>query len=281
MRAYLAETHELPVAVQGLLPDAHVPVRAPAGGPLPRAPAVRHRGVRRGRTRRRRRGDRGRRRVPARASGSPGSSSQLNSIGDEVCRPAYREELHRLPRAQPGPPDATSTATGSRTTRCGSSTARTTPAARSRPRRRRSPTACASRARALRRRPGGPEGRRARVRSLEPTLVRGLDYYTRTAFEFVSPGLSPQQGTLFGGGRYDGLAEVLGGPHVPGVGFGMGLERVLLALEQEGLDAARGAGARGVRRRRRRRRPRPGARARPGAPRGRRRGRHRRSRTGR
>ena len=69
-----------------------------------------------------------------------------------------------------------------------------------------------------------------------PTLVRGLDYYTRTAFEFVSPGLSPQQATLFGGGRYDGLAEVLGGPHVPGVGFGMGLERVLMALEDEGLE---------------------------------------------
>jgi histidyl-tRNA synthetase len=73
--------------------------------------------------------------------------------------------------------------------------------------------------------------------TLEPTLVRGLDYYTRTAFEFVSPGLSPQQATLFGGGRYDGLAEVLGGPHVPGVGFGMGLERVLIAIEQEGLQA--------------------------------------------
>jgi histidyl-tRNA synthetase len=70
-----------------------------------------------------------------------------------------------------------------------------------------------------------------------PTLVRGLDYYTRTAFEFVSPGLSPQQATLFGGGRYDGLAEVLGGPHVPGVGFGMGLERVVMAIEDEGLTA--------------------------------------------
>jgi histidyl-tRNA synthetase len=69
-----------------------------------------------------------------------------------------------------------------------------------------------------------------------PTLVRGLDYYTRTAFEFVSPGLSPQQATLFGGGRYDGLAEVLGGPRVPGVGFGMGLERVLMALADEGRE---------------------------------------------
>jgi histidyl-tRNA synthetase len=72
-----------------------------------------------------------------------------------------------------------------------------------------------------------------------PTLVRGLDFYTRTAFEFVSDALrdtgNEQQATLFGGGRYDGLAEVLGGPHVPGVGFGMGLERVALAIADEGL----------------------------------------------
>ncbi len=68
------------------------------------------------------------------------------------------------------------------------------------------------------------------------TLVRGLDYYTRTAFEFVSEVLSEAQATLFGGGRYDGLAEALGGPHVPGVGFGLGLERVLLAMEDEGIE---------------------------------------------
>jgi histidyl-tRNA synthetase len=74
---------------------------------------------------------------------------------------------------------------------------------------------------------------------LTPTLVRGLDYYTRTAFEFVSDAMqeggNQQQSTLFGGGRYDGLAEALGGPRVPGVGFGMGLERVLLAVADEGL----------------------------------------------
>jgi histidyl-tRNA synthetase len=68
-----------------------------------------------------------------------------------------------------------------------------------------------------------------------PTLVRGLDYYTRTAFEFVSEVLSQAQATLFGGGRYDGLAEALGGPSVPGVGYGLGLERVMLALEDEGI----------------------------------------------
>jgi histidyl-tRNA synthetase len=76
------------------------------------------------------------------------------------------------------------------------------------------------------------EGVESRV---TPTLVRGLDYYVRTAFEFVSEGLSPQQGSLFGGGRYDGLAEAIGGPATPGVGFGMGLERVLLALSEEGV----------------------------------------------
>ena len=73
-----------------------------------------------------------------------------------------------------------------------------------------------------------------------PTLVRGLDYYTRTAFEFVSDAMretgNEQQATLFGGGRYDGLAETLGGPRVPGVGFGMGLERVLIALSDEEVE---------------------------------------------
>ena len=70
--------------------------------------------------------------------------------------------------------------------------------------------------------------------TLDPMLVRGLDYYTRTAFEFASDALPPTQSGLGGGGRYDGLAEQLGGPRTPGIGFGMGLERVLLAMEGEG-----------------------------------------------
>ena len=69
---------------------------------------------------------------------------------------------------------------------------------------------------------------------LDPRLVRGLDYYPRTAFEWVSGVLSPGQATFCGGGRYDGLAEVLGGPATPGVGFAMGLDRVLLAMQGEG-----------------------------------------------
>lgn len=66
------------------------------------------------------------------------------------------------------------------------------------------------------------------------TLVRGLDYYTRTVFEFVHEELG-EKTALFGGGRYDGLAEALGGPPVPGIGFGLGLERWLAALEAEGV----------------------------------------------
>jgi histidyl-tRNA synthetase len=64
---------------------------------------------------------------------------------------------------------------------------------------------------------------------LVPTLVRGLDYYTRTTWEFVGPE-GGSQSTLSGGGRYDGLAEELGAPPTPGVGFGAGIERLLIAL---------------------------------------------------
>jgi histidyl-tRNA synthetase len=71
----------------------------------------------------------------------------------------------------------------------------------------------------------------------EPRLVRGLDYYTRTTFEFVYEGLGAQAG-IGGGGRYDGLSEDLGGPPMPGIGFGLGIDRVLLAVETEGLDLA-------------------------------------------
>jgi histidyl-tRNA synthetase len=69
-----------------------------------------------------------------------------------------------------------------------------------------------------------------------PRLVRGLDYYTRTTFELVHDGLGAQS-ALGGGGRYDGLSESIGGPALPGVGWALGLERTLLALESEGLSA--------------------------------------------
>lgn len=71
--------------------------------------------------------------------------------------------------------------------------------------------------------------------SLDPRLVRGLDYYTRTTFEFASTALDSAQNAIGGGGRYDGLAEALGGPPTPGIGFGSGIERVLIAAQSEGL----------------------------------------------
>ena len=70
---------------------------------------------------------------------------------------------------------------------------------------------------------------------VDPNIVRGLDYYTKTAFEFISDDLGAQS-TVCGGGRYDHLVEEVGGPYTPGVGFGMGLERLLLILEAKGIE---------------------------------------------
>jgi histidyl-tRNA synthetase len=73
--------------------------------------------------------------------------------------------------------------------------------------------------------------------TIEPTLVRGLDYYTRTTFEFIGPDESAQASTICGGGRYDYLVEEIGGPATPGIGFGAGIERLILSLELEGITA--------------------------------------------
>lgn len=69
----------------------------------------------------------------------------------------------------------------------------------------------------------------------DPKLVRGLDYYTRTTFEFVHGGLGSQS-ALGGGGRYDGLSEMIGGPALPSVGWGLGVDRTVLALRSEGIE---------------------------------------------
>jgi histidyl-tRNA synthetase len=69
---------------------------------------------------------------------------------------------------------------------------------------------------------------------INPTIVRGLDYYTRTVFEFVSTEIGAQ-GTVCAGGRYDGLVEEMGGPHLPSLGFAMGLERLLMLMEKQGV----------------------------------------------
>jgi len=72
---------------------------------------------------------------------------------------------------------------------------------------------------------------------VNPRLVRGLDYYTRTTFEFTHGGLGAQN-ALLGGGRYDGLSEAIGGPKAPGIGFAMGEDRLILTLEAQAARAA-------------------------------------------
>ena len=76
--------------------------------------------------------------------------------------------------------------------------------------------------------------------SINPRMVRGLDYYTGTAFEFVHELLGAQSG-IGGGGRYDGLMESLGGQELSGIGFGLGIDRTLLACEAEGIDLSKSA----------------------------------------
>ena len=70
---------------------------------------------------------------------------------------------------------------------------------------------------------------------VDSSIVRGLDYYTGAVFEFIAEGIGAQS-TVCGGGRYDGLVESLGGPALSGIGFGMGLTRVILAMKEQGLD---------------------------------------------
>jgi histidyl-tRNA synthetase len=70
---------------------------------------------------------------------------------------------------------------------------------------------------------------------VDSSIVRGLDYYTGTVFEFIAEGIGAQS-TVCGGGRYDGLVSSLGGPELSGIGFGMGITRLILALKELGLD---------------------------------------------
>ena len=71
--------------------------------------------------------------------------------------------------------------------------------------------------------------------TVTPTIVRGLDYYTKTVFEFVTDFIGAQ-GTVCGGGRYDGLIEELGGKHLPSLGFAMGIERLLMLMDKQGIE---------------------------------------------
>jgi histidyl-tRNA synthetase len=162
---------------------------------------------------------------------------ELNSIGDAVCRPGYLEKLRPwLEQHADELDEATREQAARNPLRALDNIAAKPPAVQEVLRR--APTigdslcdACREHFAAVRRYLDAFGVRYEVV----PTLVRGLDYYTRTTWEFVGPE-GGSQSTLSGGGRYDGLAEELGGPHTPGVGFGAGIERLLLALEDAGIE---------------------------------------------
>jgi histidyl-tRNA synthetase len=163
---------------------------------------------------------------------------ELNSIGDDQCRPAYLEQLGQWLSQHETELDEDTRAKGkSSPLRVFDNLDQKPPAVQA----------------ALERAPKVGESlcdacreHFAAVRQLldaygvhyelRPTLVRGLDYYTRTTWEFIGPEHGAQS-AISGGGRYDGLVEEIGGPPTPGVGFGAGVERLLIALEHAGVAA--------------------------------------------
>ncbi len=169
-----------------------------------------------------------------RDAGLPKVKIMLNSIGDAACRPAYVEELSAYYRAHLGdlPPLERARLERAPLRLLDSKDSRVVALNAAAPQiTDRLCDACAAHFAAVRMHLHalGVEY------ELAPHLVRGLDYYTRTAFEAYPAGAEGQQSAIGGGGRYDGLVELLGGRPTPGIGFGVGLDRVLLALEQAGV----------------------------------------------
>ena len=166
---------------------------------------------------------------------------ELNSIGCRDCRPAYVERLtawleeHRAELDEEARQKL-------RRARCASSTSRTSGRARS----------CEAAPKIGDSLCDACQAHFAAVRAdldatgvayeLVPTLVRGLDYYSRTTWEFIGP-MDNENSTISGGGRYDYLVEEIGGPPTPGVGFGAGIERLLIAMEDEGVAEPPAPGA--------------------------------------
>ncbi len=163
---------------------------------------------------------------------------ELNSIGCRVCRPAYLETLRTWLDVNAGRlDDATRAKIDTSPLRVFDNYASKPPAARQAldeaPRIGESLCgACVEHFAVVR---GDLDAVGVAYR-LEPTLVRGLDYYSRTTWEFIGP-MENENSTISGGGRYDYLVEEIGGPPTPGVGFGAGLERLLLAMEEAGETA--------------------------------------------
>jgi histidyl-tRNA synthetase len=168
-----------------------------------------------------------------RDAGIEGVEVLLNSIGDAACRPAYIEALTAFYRTRSAelPPAERDRLERSPLRLLDSKDPLMAPINETAPRiTDRLCDACAEHFAAVRAHLDAV-GVAYRV---ETGLVRGLDYYTRTAFEFYVRGREGQQQALGGGGRYDGLVELLGGRPTPGIGFGIGLDRAVLALEAAG-----------------------------------------------
>ena len=181
------------------------------------------------------------------ALGVAGAELQLSSLGTPETRAEYREELRRYLRAHDDAraptvrePDRSESAARVRRRRPGHARGDGERAEAARPARRRG-------RRALRGRSARCSTARASPTSSTRRSCAGLDYYTRTLFEFISDALGAQSGVA-GGGRYDGLIEQLGGPPTPGIGWAAGVERMLLAA---GGAPGRAAAGRSVRRDRR------------------------------
>ncbi|HEX2701509.1 MAG TPA: histidine--tRNA ligase [Acidimicrobiales bacterium] len=159
---------------------------------------------------------------------------RLTSLGDDTCRPAYREELLAYLR------ERRDQLCDEHRDRIEDNPLRVLDCKRDACR-----TATADAPRMLDRLCEACSAHFERVKAgldalgvpyhLDPSLVRGLDYYTRTTFEFEAGALESAQNGAGGGGRYDGLVEAMGGPPTPGIGFGLGIERILLACDAEGV----------------------------------------------
>ncbi len=236
-------------AVEGLVLGPELPVREAAAWPLPPVRPGRDRGARRRRPVPRRRGDRTRLGVLPAPRSAAGDAAASTSLGEPDDRARYVEALRAhfeaagddLQRAEPRDA-AQEPAPGARLE---------APRGRSRssPPRRRS-TSSGRDAAASTSTPVQSGLRALDIPfTIDMKLVRGLDYYRRTTFEFQGGTLDSAQNALGGGGRYDGLVEALGGPATPGIGFALGVDRTLLACDDEGVFAAPDPSRRRVRRR--------------------------------
>ncbi len=171
-------------------------------------------------------------------AGVTGVEVLVNSIGDPACRPAYLAELAGYYRGHAGGAPAHGAATASSATSLRLLDSKDPAMAELNAARAADHGPAVRGLRGALRVGQGPPRRRSACRSAwSPALVRGLDYYTRTAFEYYVAGREGQQQALGGGGRYDGLVELLGGKPTPGIGFGLGLDRVALVLAEQGGGA--------------------------------------------